>query len=130
MLIYTSFVTLLMAAYYLGIGIFVGKTRAKFGLPAPAMSGNADVERALRVQGNAVEFAPIVFPALWLAAYWTSDVFAALLGLVWILGRIIYAKTYMEAANKRTLGFVIQTTATGVLWLMALGGVLIKAVHY
>ena len=129
MLIYTSFVTILMSAYYLGVGLLVGKARQKFGISAPLMTGAPEVERALRVQANAVEFAPIVFPALWLAAYWTSDVYTALLGLVWVIGRIIYAKTYMDAANKRTLGFMIQMTATTVLWLMALGGIVMKLVH-
>ena len=129
MLIYTSFVTILVSAYYLGVGLLVGKARQKFGISAPLMTGAPEVERALRVQANAVEFAPIVFPALWLAAYWTSDVYAALLGLVWVIGRIIYAKTYMDAANKRTLGFMIQMTATAVLWLMALGGIVMKLVH-
>jgi glutathione S-transferase len=129
MLIYTSFVTILVSAYYLGVGLLVGKARQKFGISAPLMTGAPEVERALRVQANAVEFAPIVFPALWLAAYWTSDVYAALLGLVWVIGRIIYAKTYMDAANKRTLGFMIQMTATTVLWLMALGGIVMKLVH-
>lgn len=129
MLIYTSFVTLLMAAYYLYVGLMVGKTRQKLGISAPLMSGHPELERALRVQANAVEFAPIVLPSLWLAAYWTSDVFAALLGLVWIAGRILYARTYLEAANKRTLGFMIQATATAVLWLMALGGIVLKLVH-
>ena len=129
MLIYTSFVTLLVSGYYLGVGMMVGSTRQKAGLPAPAMSGNAELERALRVQANAVEFAPILFPALWLAAFWTSDLFAALLGLVWIVGRVIYARAYLQAANKRTLGFMVQGFATIVLWLMALGGIVMKLVH-
>jgi len=127
--IWTSLVTLLICAYYLWVGLLVGKTHQQVKIPAPAMSGAPLLERAYRVQANAVEFAPLLFPSLWLAAFWTSDVFAAVFGLMWIVGRILYARGYMEEASKRGPGFGVQATAVAVLWLMALGGIIAKLVH-
>ena len=124
MYIWTSLATLIAVAYYLAIGLKVASVRTKVGIAAPAMSGNDELERALRVQANAVEFAPIFFPSLWLAAIWAQDGIAAVFGLVWVIGRLMYALAYWQQANKRTLGFTVQVIAASCLWLMALAGVI------
>jgi hypothetical protein len=43
-----------------------------------------------RVQMNTLEWMPIFLPSLWLFAIYISDPIAAGLGLVWIVGRILY----------------------------------------
>ena len=58
---------------------------------------------------------------LWLFAIYWNDLVAAGLGVVWIVGRILYVRGYVAAAEKRELGFGIQTLATAVLVLGALG---------
>ena len=67
--------------------------------------------------------------ALWLFAYYVSDIGAAVLGLIWIGGRILYMVSYSEAANKRGPGFGIQATACGVLLVGALIGIISSIVH-
>ena len=62
--VYTSLVTLLIALYYLWVGIHVSLVRGKVKIHAPAVSGDPQLERALRVQMNAVEHAPAILPAL------------------------------------------------------------------
>ena len=121
---FTALVTLLAVIVYFWIGFRVGQARVKFGVKAPATTGNADFERAFRIQMNTLEWMPIFLPAIWLAAIYVSDIGAALLGVVWIAGRVLYMRGYAEAVEKRETGFFVQATAAGVLWLAALIGVL------
>ena len=126
---YTALVTLLAVALYFYTGLMVAKARAKFGVKAPATAGNPDFERVFRVQMNTLEWMPIFLPSLWLFAIYISDGIAAVLGLVWIAGRILYMTGYSQAANKRGTGFGIQAAVAGILWLGALGAIIWRLVH-
>jgi glutathione S-transferase len=44
-------------------------------------------------------------------------------GLVWIVGRIIYALAYMADPSKRSLGFTISIIATAVLLVLSVIGI-------
>jgi glutathione S-transferase len=126
---YTALVTLLAILFYFSTGYGVVLARQKFGIPAPAMSGHPDFDRAFRVQMNTLEWMPIFLPLLWLFAFYVSDVGAAVLGLVWIAGRILYMVGYREAANKRGPGFSLQGAACVVLLLGAAIGIINTFVH-
>jgi glutathione S-transferase len=126
---FTALVTCLAILFYFLTGMQVAKARAAFGIKAPAISGNPDFERVFRVQMNTLEWLPIFLPALWLFAIYLSDMIAAALGLVWIVGRIFYMTGYAKAANKRGLGFGIQAGAAILLWLGAVGAVAWRLVH-
>jgi glutathione S-transferase len=119
---FTALVTLLAIGFYFYLGLRVGMVRVKTDVKAPATTGHPDFERAFRVQMNTLEWMPIFLPALWLFAYYVSDVWAAALGAVWIVGRVMYMAGYSKAANKRGPGFGIQALAASVLWLGALTG--------
>jgi glutathione S-transferase len=125
----TALVTCMAILFYFFTGIQVSKARAAFGIKAPAMSGNPDFERVFRVQMNTLEWMPIFLPSLWLFAIYISDPVAAVLGLVWIAGRVLYLTGYSQAANKRGPGFGIQATAGIILWLGALGTIVWRLVH-
>ena len=120
--IYTTLVTLLMAVYYIWIGLHVGIVRGKVKIPAPAVTGDPLLERAIRVQMNAVEYAPAILPALWLAALWMSDIWAAVAGLVWVAARVAYMMMYMANPASRGPAFGVQFLAMLVLIGMALVG--------
>jgi len=126
---FTALVTCLAVALYFFTSIRVAKARAKFGIKAPAITGNDDFERVFRVQMNTLEWLPIFLPSLWLFAIYISDPVAAAIGLVWIAGRALYMTGYSQAANKRGRGFGIQALATGMLWLGALGAIVWRLVH-
>ena len=99
----------------------VARTRVKVGILPPAMTGDPRLERTIRAHLNMLEWLPIFLPSLWLfAAYWNSNV-AAALGLVWIVGRIVYFVGYVSEARKRFPGFFIQSSAAALLLLGALG---------
>jgi glutathione S-transferase len=116
-----AIVTILALLLYFVMSMRVGLGRAKYGVPAPAIAGNPDFERLFRIQANTLEWLPIFLPALWLFAIYWNDRVAALIGLVWIVGRILYMTGYARAAGARGPGFAIQGLATLVLLLGALG---------
>jgi glutathione S-transferase len=88
------------------------------------MTGHPDFERAIRVQMNTLEWLVIFLPAMWLCAAYVSPYLAAILGLVWIVGRYLYMRAYMKEPKSRSVGFAIQALASAV----ALFGGLIGAV--
>jgi glutathione S-transferase len=118
-----ALVTLLALLTYLWTGMNVAGHRRRHGIAPPAMSGAPEVERALRVQGNTLEWLALFLPGLWLFALYWSDAVAAGLGVVWIVGRLLYAFGYMKEANARYPGFGVQAAATFILLIGALIGV-------
>lgn len=125
----TALVTCLVIPMYFFFSFQVSRARTTYGVKAPAISGNPDFERVFRVQMNTLEWMPIFLPALWLFAIYISDAIAAALGVVWIVGRILYMAGYAKAANKRGPGFGIQATAAIILWVGATGAILWRLVH-
>jgi glutathione S-transferase len=126
---FTALVTCLTILFYFFTSVQVAKARVAFGIKAPAISGNPDFERVFRVQMNTLEWMPVLLPSLWLFAIYISDAIAAVLGLVWIAGRILYMTGYSQAAEKRGTGFGIQALATFILLLGTLGAIVSRLVH-
>jgi glutathione S-transferase len=126
---YTALVTVLACMAYFYASVLVGKARTKYGIKPPATTGNPDFERVFRAHMNMLEWMPIFLPALWLFAIYVSDAIAALLGLVWIVGRIMYMFAYADASEKRRTGFAIQSLATFALLIGALVTIVFRIVH-
>ena len=129
MLHYTALVTCLAILFYFFTSIQVSKARTAFGIKVPATSGHPDFERVFRVQMNTLEWMPIFLPSLWLFAIYISDPIAAVIGIVWIAGRVLYMTGYSQAAAKRGRGFGIQAGAAIILWVGALGAVVWRLIH-
>ncbi len=111
--------------FYFVTSVNVARQRHRHGVMAPAMTGHEQVERALRVQGNTLEWIVIFIPSLWLfSAYWSPNL-GAVLGSVWVVGRVMYMAGYMRDVKSRGPGFGIQALATFIL----LGGAAIGAVR-
>lgn len=118
---YVALVTIAALLTYLWMVIRVGQARAKCGISAPAMVGDPLLERTIRVHYNTLEALPVFLVSLWLFAIYWNDLVAAGLGVVWIVGRIVYALGYYTDPGKREAGFMIQLAATAVLLFGALG---------
>src|ERR1700742_4127199 len=90
-------VTILAAVLFLATGIVVGRMRAKHGVQAPAVTGAPEFERAYRVQMNTLEQFVLFLPLLWIATALpvVMAYLAPALGLIWVVGRVIYMKGYM-----------------------------------
>jgi uncharacterized membrane protein YecN with MAPEG domain len=107
-----AIVTVLVLLFYVWTGVGVGIMRGKHKINAPAMVGHPELERAVRVQANTLEWIVIFLPAMWLCAAYVNPIVAAVLGLVWIGGRYLYMQGYMKDPKDRSMGFMIQGLAT------------------
>ena len=120
---WTAAITLLaLLVYFLIIGM-VASARAKYGVKAPAVTGNEHFERAYRIQMNTLEQMALFLPALWLYSAYVSDRGAAVGGLAWVVGRVIYALAYTRDPASRGPGAMITLFASVGLWLGAAYGV-------
>ena len=117
-------VTLLVAIEYFFLAIMVGKSRTETGIGAPKTVGDEKFERVFRVQQNTLEQLIIFFPALWVFGYYVSPTIGAALGVVFLVGRILYARGYMQDPDKRAPGFIIGSLATLALIVGGLVGVI------
>jgi glutathione S-transferase len=120
----TAAVTLLAVLIAIGTAMLVARTRTVTGIQPPAMSGDPRVERALRVQGNTGESFIVFLPALWLAALYFQGWIPPIIGLVWCLGRVVYAMGYMAAPERRHVGFGICMLAVFALIILAAIGII------
>jgi uncharacterized membrane protein YecN with MAPEG domain len=116
-----AIVSLLALLVYAWMGIRVGGARARCGIHAPAMTGDPILERHIRVQANTLEWLPIFLVSMWLFALYWNDRFAAAMGVVWIVARILYAFGYVADPLKRAAGFLIQALACAILLFGTLG---------
>lgn len=121
---YTALVTLLAVALYFFLATRVALARRNFNVKHPATTGSPDFERIFRAHVNTLEWMPTFLVPLWLCAIYFSDVAAAALGLVWIVGRAVYFAGYSQAVEKRLPGFFIQGLACLLLFVGAAAGVI------
>lgn len=123
-----SLVTIGALIVYFCLTINVGRARAKYKVAPPLMTGDPDFERVVRVHHNTLEQLILFLPLLWLFAEFVSPVWAAGIGVVWILGRILYAWGYYQAAEKRLLGFAVGSLTVMILLIGSLVGIVLQLV--
>ncbi len=123
---FPSLVTSLALMVYLVVSLNVGRARVKYQVKAPAVSGDPNFERVLRVQQNTLEQLVFFLPALWLFAVYVSPVWGAGIGAVWVLGRILYAWGYYQAAEKRGPGFGLSFLSALILLLGGFVGIILN----
>ena len=108
---------------YAVFGAMVAVARTRYKVAAPAVTGNPDFERYLRVQQNTIEQLVIVIPSLWIFAETASPLWAAVLGFGFLVFRAQYAIGYYGSAPNRHYGFLWGSICTGGLLVGALIGV-------
>ena len=124
---YVHIVALLAIIQFIIFGIFVGQARGKYGIKAPAMTGNEHFERAARVQANTLEQLVCFVPALLIAAIYWPPMYVAAVGVMYLVGRTLYRQAYVTDPAKRGLGFMLTFLATVLLVLAGLVGAVMRA---
>jgi glutathione S-transferase len=117
---FVSIVALLVLIEYLTIAFMTGRAREAYDVEAPATTGHPMFERWYRVQQNTLEQLVVFLPALFLFAHFASERLAGWLGLVFIVGRFVYARSYLADPKTRSAGFIIGFAATAILVVGAL----------
>jgi uncharacterized membrane protein YecN with MAPEG domain len=116
----TAVATLLAVVIALWTAIRVARTRGRVGIFPPATTGSPELECALRAQANTVEHIVIFLPALWVATLYFQGWIPPAIGLLWCLGRILYALGYRaDKPGRREPGFITGMLSTIALIVLA-----------
>ena len=115
-------VVLLAIVEYVVFGALVGRARTKYQVKAPATTGNEMFERYFRVHYNSLEQLIIFIPSVWFFATYISNPWAAGLGAVFLVARILYAVGYIKDPGKREVGALLTAVVVLILLLGALYG--------
>ena len=107
---------------YLAFSMLAGRARVTYGVEAPAITGDPGFERRFRVQQNTLEQLMIFVPSILIFQLYWSPNLAALMGLLFIVGRILYSRGYVEEPGKRSVGFGVGLIAQAVLLLGSIAG--------
>jgi glutathione S-transferase len=117
-----TIVTALALIEYFAFAALVGQARGKYGVAAPAVSGDPIFERYYRVQQNTLEVLVLFIPGMWMFAHYVSADVAAGLGVVFIVGRFLYFRGYVADPKSRSLGFALSIIPALILILGGLVG--------
>jgi glutathione S-transferase len=120
-------VTLLALLEYSILGVMVGRARGTYGVEAPATTGNPDFERYFRVHANTLEALIVFIPAVWIFSFTVNYHFGVALGVLFLIARIMYAQGYLSAAAKRGPGALASAAINGILVLVSLIWIVVKA---
>lgn len=110
---------------YLFFSALVGQARGKYGVQAPAVTGNEHFERIYRVQMNTLELMVAFLPALYAAGWYWPSKYVAAAGAVYLLGRFVYWRAYVSDPKRRGLGFLLSFAPVVGLTLAGLAGAFI-----
>jgi len=127
-MLWVEIVIALAVLQFVIFGVFVGRARARYQVKAPATTGNEDFERYFRIHYNTLEQLIVFLPGIWLFATHVSARWAAIIGAIYLIGRIVYFRGYAAAADKRHMGSLLSMLPTLVLLVGGLGGLVHDAV--
>jgi uncharacterized MAPEG superfamily protein len=119
---YVDIVTVLAVLQFIVFGFQVGRARGRYGVKAPATTGNEIFERFFRIQQNTLEQLVGFIPGIYLFSRYFSPLWAAALGAIYLVGRQIYAATYALDPGKRSLGYGLSFLPVAVLLIGGLIG--------
>ena len=117
--LHAALITLLNVVVIAIAMALVGRARGLYQIHAPAITGNADFERAFRAHQNTLEQTVMFLPLLWIVTIYGNEQVAAWLGYAWLVGRLWYVFGYIKAAGKRSGGFGLASLAAIGLMLLS-----------
>jgi len=111
---------LALLVYYFTL-LRAGLARIKYKVQAPAHSGPEAYERHVRAHQNTLEHLALFLPGLWLFSFAVSPLWAAAIGAIWPVGRLLYALGYYQAAEKRSIGLYMSMPP---IYIFVLGSII------
>lgn len=122
----TALIILLALAQYVYFTLRVGAGRVRYGVDAPKTAGDERWERLYRVQMNTLEQLVVFVPGMLLFSHYASARWAWVPGVIFIVGRQLYAWEYLRDPKSRGPGMGITLTANAILLGGALVGVALR----
>jgi glutathione S-transferase len=116
---FLTIVTLLAVLEFVVFGLLVGMARGKYDVQAPATTGNELFERQYRIHYNTLEQLVVFIPGLWAFGYFIDEFWGAGIGVIYIVGRIVYARAYNKDPAARGNGMLLSVIPS---YLLVLGG--------
>ena len=103
-----------------------GFSRGKYDIKAPKTVGNDRWERIFRIQQNTMEQLVIFVPAMLIFSLYVSATWVLLPGILFIVGRHIYSRLYLESPENRGPGMLLSLLSNIALVIGGLIGVSLK----
>jgi glutathione S-transferase len=119
---YVDIVTALALLQFIFFGIKVAGARGRYGVKAPATTGNEIFERHFRVQQNTLEVLVVMIPGLYVFSRYFNPHWAAALGVVYLIGRQVYASSYVTDPARRGPGYGLTVLPLLILLVGSVGG--------
>ena len=123
------FITLVTLFVYQVLSIFVSAARDKYGIKAPATTGNINFERVYRTHLNYLENLVIFLPLVWIASLEFGNSLSSSGGIVyvlaclsWLIGKGLFSVAYIKNwAFKTKLTFnIVATASTLILFILGI----------
>jgi uncharacterized membrane protein YecN with MAPEG domain len=122
-------VSILAILQFFFFSCLVARARTRYAVAAPAVSGNDMFERHFRVQMNTLELLVMLLPALWFAGLYVRAIWPFILGLIYLVGRLLYWRSYIAAPNRRGPGFGLSMLPILTLLVIGLVGCILQLVR-
>jgi glutathione S-transferase len=106
----------------------VGQARGTYKVAAPATTGNEMFERYFRVQMNTLELLVIFVPSMLLFGQYFGAYLATALGVIYLIGRMIYFMSYVKDPKSRSAGYGLSALPVIVLLVGTIVGAIRAAV--
>ena len=119
---YITVIVMLALVEYLYFGVAVGRARARHGVSAPAVSGDEHFERFHRAHQNTLEQLIVFVPAIYAAGYYANELFAVALGVVFLIARAHYFRSYIADPPRRGVGMIVSMVVSIALIAAAMLG--------
>jgi glutathione S-transferase len=123
---YVDIVTALALLQFLSFALQVGRARERHGIKAPATTGNDQFERHFRVQQNTLESMVMFLPSLYLFSRYFNPLWAAGLGVIYLVGRQVYAAAYVRDPAARSAGYALTMLPVIALIIGAVVGAIMR----
>jgi len=117
-----AIVIVLALMEFVAFGMLVGRARGTYGVKAPAMSGHEVFDRYFRVHYNTMEVLIVFVPSIWIFGLYVDPRWAAGLGTIYLVGRIVYFRDYVANPAGRGKGFGMSMLPVLALLIGALIG--------